>query len=378
MTKGGRKTLYVRTKPELWENHDGVLFELRSRSDDGKCNVWIMREDPPLRLTAAEWDTWLKLADAAGKVIGQTRINCGEEDGMMFAGCYGEDGWPLKRPFGEISDTAGAVNVVVYPCGGKYCWFDPKDWFADEDDLDCLSGGDWHYSMHQVIKKYSNEGKYIYLSSEMLEDSFEESLSAIGAAMARMCLWSQKTARFRAYVPAWYSYMLSYMNERLLSPLCGTDLAGGEDADKKLFAKAYPSGGLRPDNGTECTPLDCLHARTFGRWLLETQGDRIIRKIIESPGSGMPALEKTTGMKTDALIREFALDILGKALSGNDDSPHIFGHDARYRLMPYGCAVTYIGTTDREGECRLNFGSMTVGRNERLYIAIRRTNDKRK
>lgn len=368
--------LHVRLGPEEWDDNHEVEFTLRTRSDNKKCNVWIMREDPPLGLTAAKWDTWLRLADAAGKVIEETRANCGEEDGMMFAGCRAVDGGLLKIPFEDLSDTAGSVNVVVYPCGGKYCWFDPKDWFADEKDFALLSGEEWRYPGSQRIKGCSNEGKYIYLSSEMLEESFEESLSAIGREMARMCLWSRKTARVKTYIPAWYSYMLSYMNERLLSPLCGTDLAMKDGKDESLFARTYPSGGLWSDDGGSCSMLDCLYARMFGKWLLETYGNEINRKLFESPGSGTTALEKMTGMTMEALTREFALHILEDAASGKEDSPRMFGHDARYNLMPYGCIVTYIGTTSKDGECRLNFGSMTVGRNERLYIAIRQGNRK--
>ena len=189
--------------------------------------------------------------------------------------------------------------------------------------------------------------------------------------MSRMCLWSKKTGRSRTYVPAWYSYMLSDMCARLLSPETGINLAAKDAEDAKLFSRTYPSGGLWSDESGNCSPLDCLYARMFGKWLLETYGDGIVRSLIDAPGTGIPAIERAAGTSMKDLVKEFALMLLDKALTEKDDPPEIFGHDARYCLMPCGCTVTYIGTTNKEGECRLNFGSMTVGRNEKLYIAVR-------
>lgn len=291
----------------------------------------------------------------------------------MFSGWL--SGCAVKKDMKFFSETGSDVNIVVYPCGTEKCWFDPKDWSASGESLELESEGVYRYSMNQFIRAYSNEGKYIYLSSELLEKSFQKACLEIGLEFSRMCLWCSTVAQNKKYPPAWYDYLLRFMNERVNAPDFGIDAAGAEKEDKRLFPRNYILGGFGNENGGNAARSECIYLRIFGRWYIDRTGAESMKRLYSGTVTGIPALGRAAGTAAENLQKEFILYAFRKYIAGNEESS-ILGYDARSEIQPFGFTVTRIGKVEKDGPCMVSLRPETVSGSERLYIIAVQSNSK--
>lgn len=247
---------------KIWVNdaYGGSGWEQKSATLQAKgdhCNVWVMDDalgsdgSDMTKVTQTQAQT---MAEKFESMYGAERNVFGTESDMIYGKFTGTETDPSfdLADMDTLSDTGTYINIVLYHmstntlCG--YFW--DKDFYPDGTDYKKLSTFD--YPENYVSTKYSNEGKYFYMSIYRINDNQEDSYLTLCHEYQHMIQVNMKEITQGLSIPAWYTEMCSMLCEDMFQAYLGFPDSLSPKNRLPYFNSGYRKVGLESGySGTE-------------------------------------------------------------------------------------------------------------------------------
>lgn len=289
------------------------------------CYVWVLddyyaekAEEDRVNSAIAE-----KYAQAFDTMYPMIRNVFGEESDKLYVENYLMD-------MSSYSPTGTKVNIVIYDIGADYN-------NAEEYQTGVVGyfySKDYGLNSGTIYPK-SNSGKYFYVDSGYINESFEKTVSTLAHEFQHMIGFNQKNLLHGKSSETWYSEMLSMLCEDLMQEHLGIEDGNSPKGRTQTFNALYFYSGISEYNKSYAF-VSYATAYSFGSFLARNFGGAALVQKISTNSSvnedsildAVNSLNKTS-YTYDYLFEKYLL-----ALAGNSSFTH--NKDA-------ACTLSYTG-----------------------------------
>ena len=277
------------------------------------CYVWVLddyyaekAEEDRVNSAIAE-----KYAQAFDTMYPMIRNVFGKESDKLYVGNYLMD-------MSSYSPTGTKVNIVIYDIGADYN-------NAEEYQTGVVGyfySKDYGLNSGTIYPK-SNSGKYFYVDSGYINESFEKTVSTLAHEFQHMIGFNQKNLLHGKSSETWYSEMLSMLCEDLMQEHLGIEDGNSPKGRTQTFNALYFYSGISEYNKSYAF-VSYATAYSFGSFLARNFGGAALVQKISTNSSvnedsilnAVNSLNKTS-YTYDYLFEKYLL-----ALAENSDFTH--------------------------------------------------------
>lgn len=277
------------------------------------CYVWVLddyyaekAEEDRVNSAIAE-----KYAQAFDTMYPMIRNVFGEESDKLYVENYLMD-------MSSYSPTGTKVNIVIYDIGADYN-------NAEEYQTGVVGyfySKDYGLNSGTIYPK-SNSGKYFYVDSGYINESFEKTVSTLAHEFQHMIGFNQKNLLHGKSSETWYSEMLSMLCEDLMQEHLGIEDGNSPKGRTQTFNALYFYSGISEYNKSYAF-VSYATAYSFGSFLARNFGGAALVQKISTNSSvnedsilnAVNSLNKTS-YTYDYLFEKYLL-----ALAENSDFTH--------------------------------------------------------
>lgn len=289
------------------------------------CYVWILEDYYAEEASGCQVDSEVaeKYAEAFDTMYPMIRNVFGEESDKL----YWRNG---LVDMSSYSPTGTKVNIVIYDIGADY--FEPEK--SQTGIVGYFYSKDYGYNNGTIYPK-SNSGKYFYVDSGYINESFEKTVSTLAHEFQHMIGFNQKNLLHGKSSETWYSEMLSMLCEDLMQEHLGIEDGNSPKGRTQTFNALYFYSGISEYNKSYAF-VSYATAYSFGSFLARNFGGAALVQKISTNSSvnedsilnAVNSLNKTS-YTYDYLFEKYLL-----ALTGNSSFTH--NRDA-------ACTLSYTG-----------------------------------
>ena len=274
------------------------------------CYVWVLddyyaEEAAENRVNSAIAEKYAQAFDTMYPMI---RNVFGEESDELY---FGYDFVDMS----EHSPTGTMVNIVIYDIGADYNNVEKYKtgvvgYFYSKD-----------YSLNSgTINTKSNSGKYFYVDSGYINESFDRTVSTLAHEFQHMIGFNQKNLLHgKKSGETWYSEMLSMLCEDLMQEHLGIEDGNSPKGRTQTFNALYFYSGISEYNESYPT-VSYATAYSFGSFLARNFGGAALVQKISTNSSvnedsileAVNSLNKTS-YTYDYLFEKYLLALAGKS-----------------------------------------------------------------
>lgn len=344
------------------ENVSGNVGETRSLFVDTEYTMTLSNfEQKPATLRAAGTYCYVwVLDDYYAEEAEENRVNSAiaEKYAQAFDTMYPM----IRNVFGKESDklyvgnnlmnmntyspTGTKVNIVIYDIG------------ADYNNVEKYQTGvvgyfyskDYGYN-NGTINTKSNSGKYFYVDSGYINESFDRTVSTLAHEFQHMIGFNQKNLLNKKSSETWYSEMLSMLCEDLMQEHLAIGDGNSPKGRTQTFNALYFYSGISEYNESNPT-VSYATAYSFGSFLARNFGGAaLVQKISTNSSvnedSILDAVNSLNGTSYtyDYLFEKYLLALAGKSSFTHNrdavctlsytDKPYSEGSPYRYPMKAY-------------------------------------------
>ncbi len=259
------------------------------------CNVWIADESYSKSTSDVSYGTSILVGTNSAQAIADKFDQIYMAVQNLF-GCESDEVWYyqgrwFKVPMTYLSDTGTTVNLVICNIhdSSTVGYFYSKDYYPDQTDIGRLG---YEYPTSKQVYSYSNEGKYLYLSSYSVMYRRDKIYSTLAHELTHLILYGTKYMEGEAVPDKWYDEMMAMLCEDAMQLFLFPYDPQNTSAARASF-QASPKDRLRWFNrGYRLTGLEYLSNTTnlvlqtyadnyaFGAWLIRQYGGtRLLHRL---------------------------------------------------------------------------------------------------
>lgn len=277
------------------------------------CYVWVLddyyaekAEEDRVNSAIAE-----KYAQAFDTMYPMIRNVFGEESDKLYVRNYLMD-------MSSYSPTGTKVNIVIYDIGADY----NNDKKYQTGVVGYFYSKDYGLNSGTIYPK-SNSGKYFYVDSGYINESFDWTVSTLAHEFQHMIGFNQKNLLHGKNSETWYSEMLSMLCEDLMQEHLGIEDGNSPKGRTQTFNALYFYSGISEYNESYAS-VSYATAYSFGSFLARNFGGAALVQKISTNSSvnedsilnAVNSLNKTS-YTYDYLFEKYLL-----ALTGNSSFTH--------------------------------------------------------
>lgn len=311
-TVGETKALFVDTEPTMaLENFAQKPATLRAVGN--YCYVWILEDYYAEEASGCQVDSEVaeKYAEAFDTMYSMIRAVFGEESDKLYLGSGLVD-------MGSYSPTGTKVNIVIYDIGADY--FEPEK--SQTGIVGYFYSKDYGYN-NGTINKQSNSGKYFYVDSGYINESFDLTVSTLAHEFQHMIGFNQKNILNGKNGETWYSEMLSMLCEDLMQEHLGIEDKNSPKARTRTFNASYYYSGINEYNEGYPT-VSYATAYSFGSFLARNFGGAaLVQKISTNSSVNKDSiLDAVNSLNKTSYTYDYLFEKYLLALAGNSSFTH--------------------------------------------------------